>query len=188
MPGNRRRILDPTERVSEVLFGVIMVLTFTGSMSVAEAGREEIRTMLVGAIGCNMAWGIVDAVMYVLTSLINRQRDLVAAVPTATHGGPTALPSGAPGGRASLTRQDLEGAVATFLLVFLCTFPVVVPFLIFRANAVRALRVSNAVALAMLFVGGYSLGRHSGLSPWKLGLSMIAVGTVLVAITVALGG
>ena len=38
-----------------------MVLTFTGSLSVAEAGRDDVRTMLIGALGCNLAWGIIDA-------------------------------------------------------------------------------------------------------------------------------
>ena len=54
-----RRVLTPNERISEVLFGLIMVLTFTGSLSVAEAGREDIRTMLIGALGCNLAWGLI---------------------------------------------------------------------------------------------------------------------------------
>ena len=57
----RQQALDPIDRVSEVLFGLIMVLTFTGSLSVAEAGHSEVRTMLVGALGCNLAWGIIDA-------------------------------------------------------------------------------------------------------------------------------
>ena len=35
-----KRVLDPIDRVSEVLFGLIMVLTFTGSLSIAEAGRD----------------------------------------------------------------------------------------------------------------------------------------------------
>jgi hypothetical protein len=56
-----RRVLDPIDRVSEVLFGPIMVLTFTGSLSVAEAGRDDVRTMLIGAPGCSVAWGIIDA-------------------------------------------------------------------------------------------------------------------------------
>jgi len=46
-----RRVLDPMDRVSEVLFGLIMVLTFTGSLSVAQAGRTEVRTMLLGTLG-----------------------------------------------------------------------------------------------------------------------------------------
>src|SRR4030095_1819511 len=47
-----KRVLDPVERISEVLFGLIMVLTFTGSLSVAEAGRDDVRTMLICALGC----------------------------------------------------------------------------------------------------------------------------------------
>src|SRR6186997_2876419 len=70
-----RRVLDPIERTSEVLFGVIMALTFTGSISVAEAGREDIREVLVGAIGCNLAWGLVDAVMYLMAAFVARARE-----------------------------------------------------------------------------------------------------------------
>jgi hypothetical protein len=50
-----KRVLDPHERISEVLFGLIMVLTFTGSISIAEAGREDIRAVLIAALGCNLA-------------------------------------------------------------------------------------------------------------------------------------
>ena len=69
-----QRVLDPIERTSEVLFGVIMALTFTGSISVADAGREDIREVLVGAIGCNLAWGLVDASMYLMAAFIGRAR------------------------------------------------------------------------------------------------------------------
>jgi len=54
---SRKRVLEPNERISEVLFGLIMVLTFTGSLSVAESGRDDVRAMLIGALGCNLAWG-----------------------------------------------------------------------------------------------------------------------------------
>src|SRR5436190_14832201 len=70
------RLLDPMDRVSEVLFGLIMVLTFTGSLSVAEAGRDEVRTMLIGALGCNLAWGIIDAVLYLIGRMAERGRGL----------------------------------------------------------------------------------------------------------------
>ena len=36
-----RRVLSPLERISEALFGLIMVLTFTGSVSVAESGEAD---------------------------------------------------------------------------------------------------------------------------------------------------
>jgi len=73
-----RRVLDPAERISEVLFGLIMVLTFTGSLSIAEAGREDIRAMLIGALGCNIAWGIIDGILYVMNSLAEKGPNLAA--------------------------------------------------------------------------------------------------------------
>ena len=49
-----QRVLAPNECIAEVLFGLIMVLTFTGSLNVAEADRGEVRTMLIGTLGCNL--------------------------------------------------------------------------------------------------------------------------------------
>ena len=71
-----KRVLDPIDRVSEVLFGLIMVLTFTGSLSVAEAGRDDVRTMLIGALGCNVAWGIIDGMLYLMGCLAEKGRGL----------------------------------------------------------------------------------------------------------------
>src|SRR3954463_13426323 len=67
-----KRVLEPIDRVSEVLFGLIMVLTFTGSLSIAEAGRDDVRAMLIGALGCNIAWGIIDAILYLMTTIAAR--------------------------------------------------------------------------------------------------------------------
>lgn len=50
-----RALLDPIDSISEVLFGLIMVLTGTMTLSVATAGRAELRTMILGALGCNLA-------------------------------------------------------------------------------------------------------------------------------------
>jgi VIT1/CCC1 family predicted Fe2+/Mn2+ transporter len=119
-------VLDPIERFSEILFGLIMVLTFTGSLSATSGGRNEVRTMLIGALG-------------------------------------------------------------VFLLVFLSTFPVAIPFLLMH-DAMLALRVSNGIAIVLLFVGGYKLAKFSGFHPWWTGLTMVAIGTAVVALTIALGG
>ena len=211
-----RRVLDPIERISEILFGLIMVMSFTGSLSVATAGREEVREMLVGAIGCNMAWGIVDAVMYLMSTLLQRRRDLmtiravrgardagkardviVDALPPVVasllraehldHIRETLIRQPEPAARAGLKLSDLIGALGVFLLVFASTFPVVLPF-VFIADAHLGLRVSNTIAIVLLFAGGVILARHAGLSPFRTGLAMVGVGAVLVLITVALGG
>ena len=58
---HRGGVLDQIERVSEVIFGVLMAMTFIGALNVAEAGRNEVRTAMVAALGCNIAWGLVAA-------------------------------------------------------------------------------------------------------------------------------
>src|SRR6476619_385329 len=68
------RVLDPLERFSEIVFGLIMVLSFTCAISVAEAGREDVRAMLIGAIGCNLAWGIIDAAFHLISCLTEEGR------------------------------------------------------------------------------------------------------------------
>jgi VIT1/CCC1 family predicted Fe2+/Mn2+ transporter len=89
--------------------------------------------------------------------------------------------------RHTLPPGAIKGAIAVFLLVTLSTFPVVVPFLVMD-NAVRALRVSHATALTMLFLIGWALGKHAGMRPWATGLSMLGIGVVLAAVALALGG
>jgi hypothetical protein len=37
----RARVLDPIERTSEVIFGLLMAMTFIGSLSVATAGPRK---------------------------------------------------------------------------------------------------------------------------------------------------
>jgi hypothetical protein len=64
-------VLDPVERISEVLFGLIMALTFPGAISAAQE-RGEIRTLLVGALTCNVAWGMIDAAMHRMACLTER--------------------------------------------------------------------------------------------------------------------
>ena len=156
-----KSVLDPVDRVSEVLFGLIMVLTFTGSLSVANAGRDDIRAMLIGALGCNLAWGIIDGILYVMGCLAEKASNLmtVQAVRRATDPQQAhrliadALPPvmasvlrpaeldamqqrlmqlPEPPRQAHLSKDDWLGGAAVFLVVFLSTFPVVIPFIVMR--------------------------------------------------------
>jgi hypothetical protein len=72
-----KRVLDPMERISEALFGLIMALTFTCTLGVATAGKIKIQTMLIGALGCNLAWGIIDAGVYLLARINDRGRKVL---------------------------------------------------------------------------------------------------------------
>ena len=209
-------VLSPVDRVSEMLFGLLMALTFTGAVSVAESGNAAIRTMFIAALGCNLAWGLVDAVMYLVRTVTERGRlfTLVRAV----QGAPDAQ-----AGRAvvaeSLSRvaaglvstaeieavrlrvlalptlparprfvgRDILIALQIFLIVVISTFPVAVPFLVI-GDVTLAQNVSRAIALAMLFLGGLALGRYAGYGSWRVGLIMTGLGTALIAAINALGG
>jgi len=211
----RKRALDPVDRFSEVIFGLIMVLAFTGSMSVAAGGSQDVNQMLVAALACNLAWGLVDGVMYVLTSIAERARRLAvfqgiratdpstarAIVLGAVPEGMAAITDAAEADRivariralpgpslsAAVTSVDLRGAIGSALLVVVATLPPTIPFLVI-GDAGRALRVSNTVAVASLFLAGYWLGKATGVRAWALGLAMVVVGGALVALTIALGG
>jgi len=220
MPDNSikssKRVLDPIDRVAEVLFGLIMVLTFTGSLSIAESGRDDVRAMLIGAIGCNLAWGIIDAIFYLMGCLAERGRGLftLRAVRNARDSLEAqrliadALPPVVasvlqpveldvmrerlmklpePQQRARLSKDDWLGAGGVFLLVFLATFPVVIPFL-FMHNLQPAMRASNGIAIALLFIAGFTFGRITGRHPWIFGILMVVLGLALVGMTIALGG
>ena len=68
------RILEPMDRISEVLFGLIMALTFTLTLGIVTADSIQVRTMLLGALGCNLAWGIIDASVFLMARFNQRGR------------------------------------------------------------------------------------------------------------------
>jgi hypothetical protein len=209
------RVLEPMDRISEVLFGLIMALTFTCTLGVVTAGDFKIRTMLIGALGCNLAWGIIDASVFLMARFNERGRNIMKlwAVRKATDIGTahTIIADALPPLLASLlskdqleamrrnlielpepqhphlTRRDAIGAVSICLLSFLSTFPIVIPF-IFIGDPGLALRISNVVAVALLFLCGYAFGRYAGVRPWTTGLAMVAVGAALVGVAIILGG
>jgi hypothetical protein len=212
----RHRALDPYTRVAEVLFGLIMVLTFTGSLSVADAERNDVRMMLIGALGCNLAWGIIDAIFYLMDCLSEQGQGIrsLRALRKATGAAEArqviadSLP---PLVAATLGPQEFEnirqkllqstevptrprlgkpewlGAIAVFFWVFVTTFPVAIPF-IFMENLGRAMRFSNAIAIVLLFLAGYAFARIAEYRRWLTGIAMVVLGCVLVAATIALGG
>jgi hypothetical protein len=209
-------VLNPVDRIAEVLFGLIMVLTFTGAISASTDAREDVRELLWAALGCNVAWGLVDAIMYLMNVAIERGHAItminkiqasdnaaeagqilkneiqpgIAGLMTDSELGEISnrlkkLP--APSTKQVLTGTDLMAGVQIFLLVFLCTFPVAIPFGIFD-NLEVAMRASNGVALLLLFIGGFLLARYAGFRPVITAIVYTLLGVALVAITMALGG
>lgn len=212
----REPVLDTVDRVSELCFGLFMALTFVGTVSAATAGADAGQKMLYTALGCNLAWGLADALMFLVRTLTNRGRRLTLALaiknaPDAAAGrrvlrdslpkfmrsmvsdedldsirlnlaATTDLPD-----RPRLVRDDFVGALAIFIIIVLSTFPVALPFIVFR-DVPTALLVSRILTLVMLFCGGLALGRHAGWGGWKAGLAMVVFGVLLTMAIVALGG
>jgi VIT1/CCC1 family predicted Fe2+/Mn2+ transporter len=172
--------------------------------------------MIIAALGCNIAWGIIDAVLYLMSCLDDRARvylTVQASRRTATpEEGRRAVADALPEplaaalspddldairnrlsqlphapDRPRLTAEDMLGALCVALVVILSTFPVVLPFL-FIDQVGLALRISNAIGIVLLFLCGYAFGRATGLRPWLTGLTMVALGTALVGVAIALGG
>ena len=211
----RERLLDPINRVSEIMFGLIMAVTIVGSLSIATAGNSEVRTVLLAALGCNLAWGLVDAVMYLVRTLTERTRNVAlakavigAADTEAAHRfirealpphvdaitGPAELEGmrrrllDPPRSGNGLEGEDYLAAAGIFLLVVAATFPVVVPFLL-TSDTALAMNSSRVITLAMLYAAGFTLGRYAGhAQPVRTGLAMLLLGAALITAVVALGG
>ena len=213
------RYLDPASRLGEVLFGLIMVLTMTltAGLTVAE-GKEGVRQLLLAAIGCNVAWGVIDAVMYIMNCITvrNGKIRLIEAVQRApdTASALTLIrneiepelqdllePDDAEKmnlsvlkhiahvriGRRKITKEDLYGAVACFWLVFVSCLPAALPFFFFSRPHL-ALRVSNFLLITLLFFVGQKWAQYAGTNRLATGFVMVALGLVLVAVAILLGG
>lgn len=213
------RYLDPLTWLNEALFGLVMALSFTlGASLVVAEGANATRELLVAVIGCNLAWGLIDGGIFLMSNLCERSRKarLLAQVHTAPDEA-TALAlvagelderlaalgteqdrtklyrallprlSRLPAERMRVTLPDFMGALATFVLVALTTIPAVVPFLLID-DRLLALRVSNGVLVALLFVIGFAWARTSNANPWLFGSAFLLAGITMVLTAIALGG
>lgn len=212
---NVRDILNPIDRTSEILFGLIMAMTILGTISIANAGQQDVRTALIAVLGCNLAWGMVDGVMYLVRTLTGRARNIHLARCVQAADAPTGqqlLRDALPEEIASLTgsaeleamRQrllavpahtaktlrpdDYIAACLIFLLVLLTSIPLALPF-IFIADIQTAMRIYRMISLCMLFACGMAFARYAGHArPARVGIAMMVLGSVLTLIIIALGG
>ena len=216
VPVERKGWIGTEDRISEILFGLIMALTFTCTISVTQSDEATVNDMLIGALGCNTAWGLVDAVLYILMSravekrgltilnFVRRSKDnnkthqfIADALPPvianvlkpeemeSIRQRVLQLPEPKISGKQKW--RDYKIAVGIFFLVLLSTLPVVAPF-VFIADLQTALRISNAIAILMMFFCGWGLGKYAGRNRFLMGVIMSVIGIVLVLVTIALGG
>ena len=217
MRGFIHRHLGPADRLGEILFGLIMALGFTGAVRL---GHEEAdsRALFTGILGCNIAWAIVDGVMYAIGELFERGRraKLGREIKSVADDGEALkiiageydpqLESLAGAGRrdelyrdilATLRRSEIPSArihrqdllsATAVALVILVSTLPVVVPYLVFKDPERAVRISNAVALVQLFLLGMWWGRMIGVGSVRVGAGLTAVGMILVGVTIALGG
>jgi hypothetical protein len=225
MPDFRRnsfasRHLDPASHMGEILFGLIMTLTFTlaAGIVIQEEGREGAREMLIGILGCNLAWGIIDGALYVLGQVFDRgrirrigfhlrqsasddeARRLVAAELDETLEPMTDEPA----------RRNLYDAIVErvrrvpaapnpvtrddilgALAACWVVFACSIPAVLpflFLDDPQLALRISNAILIGLLFFVGWRAALHTLVRPWLAGLGFMLIGVLLVALAIPLGG
>jgi hypothetical protein len=215
-PYTSKGLLGTDDRISEILTGIVMILTFTCTFSVIKSDNTSVMNMLTGAICSTTAWGLFDAVLYLFMTLIDKEHNLtfmnfvrkskdigkvrqviVDALPEVMtdvmqpeeieilRKKILTLPQ--PEKIYRLKSDDYRSAGGIFLLVFFATIPISVPFILIKDITI-ALRISNAVAILMMFLCGRALGKYVGRNRMVMGLITSLIGIVLVSVTIALGG
>lgn len=209
--------LDPASRLGEILFGLIMALGFTGAVRLGHEQADN-RALFIGILGCNLAWAIVDGVMYVLTALFEngRKARLIRSVlaapseeaalkavgdeidaPLLALTTPEELRSLQVGILALVRRAGPERARIrrTDLLGGLAVSVIIavstVPIVapyLLVADPDLAVRLSHGIALILLFLLGMWWARVVGANPLAIGASLTLIGGLLVLLTIALGG
>ena len=212
------RYLDPAESLAEILFGLIMVLTCTlGASLLAGIERESLRATLIAALGCNIAWGVIDAALYVMGNIFGGAATTTSCRRSVPR--PTRPPRSPSSGRLSSRGPAPMGGrriVSSFIAACTGSWPTerrcrvrsrsttcAAPSpsscwcrcgdslghpVLLIGDPLLALRVANVVQVALLFVVGFHWARSIGGQAWLTGLVMMLSGVVLVGVAIALGG
>jgi len=213
------RYLDPETVFAEILFGLIMALTFTlGASLVVGPDPDRSYEIIYGVVTCNLAWGLIDGVFYVLGELfvLGRRGMRIGRVQTARSREEAMLgirqefderiaAITTPEERERIygaihqlvtrtavpaTRPTREGLLGA-LLVFALVSATSLPVLLpalVLGDPSAALKIANVLLVVCLFLTGRAMAKAVGGRGIWFGLIMAALGMVLVGIAKALGG
>jgi hypothetical protein len=213
------RYLDPSESLLEILFGLVMALTMTaGARLLANPDTVDPVELVAALVGCNIAWGVIDAVFYLMGSLFNRNRRVrfVQRLQATTSDDqaialireefalegepPTRAEDRAAFHRSLLDLLRNAGAerahfrreefVAATIIMVLVSATALPGLLplLLMDHTDTALRAANALQVVLLFVIGFRWARYTGTPGWRGALIVGLLGVALVLVAVALGG
>ncbi len=221
-----KRYLDPVDMLVEAIYAVLIVMTFTMAVRLfkpdiaahPDVAEFIVESLFVAALGCAIAWALIDGVIYILTSLAERgqvrrvvRRSQAAENPAqavaevaemldacigqvTTEVERNAFAKGIVSNLAGrhpteswVERDDITGALALSSVAVISALPVVLPLLLV-SDPFIALRISNLVAVAYLYLMGYWWGKYAGARPVRVGAMLAFTGTALTLIAIPLGG
>lgn len=213
------RYLDPVDSLLEILFGLIMSLTLTvGARLLLRRDELSAPDLVAGLAGCNLAWGLIDAVFYLLGARLSRNirarfvrrlqatRDdayALALIDREFDVDPTLLRDEAD--RAAVRRALLDAlrhanasrvgigvddcvGAAIICLLVAATALPAIVSLLLVDDTTLALRLANAAQTLLLFLVGYAWAQHAGANRWTTGATIASLAVGLVLVAVALGG
>jgi len=224
-----QRYLDPTDSLLEIIYGVLIVMTFTLAFRAFDAStmpvvvttsmlEQQVQRLFVAAFGCTIAWGIIDGVIYVLTSMAERAANqrLIGAVNAAPDAdkatdiiageldeklGPVSTDAARQALYDDIRQQvrvmqplpqglkrDDVFGAIGLVLAAIVATLPVVIPFLFVRDPFVAIRTSNLVAILMLFLVGYRWAKLAGGKPIRIGLLLAGIGVVIVLIAIPLGG
>ena len=204
---------------SEPMFGVIMVVCFTSVLRAYPNLAEQILgTILVSALFCCIAWGLVDGIFYAWEAHyeLDKRKKIQEAAKTSTgagdaeglvegHLGDTVVDLLEDEDRKQIyqivnkklpgidlgtvsIRDDIVTVLIAFGLVVGSSIVVMVPFLVIDP-VMTALVVSNVTGIVLLFFMGYWREEAKGIGK-KLttGLLTAFIALIITVVTIVLGG
>lgn len=213
------RYLDPSESLLEILFGLIMALTMTAGARLLEERTEINATELaVGLAGCNVAWGLIDAVFYLFGTKFNRNRRVqfirrLQVTPDKAEAFSLIQDEFGLEGEPPMREQDriafhrsvlellrhagtarahlhVDDYIAAGLILVLVSLTALPGLLplLLLDDAYLALRIANAGQILLLFFIGFGWASFTGAPRWRTGALIALLGVALVLISVVLGG
>lgn len=176
------------------------------------------RIVIFAVLGCNIAWGVVDGIVYIFSNLLERGR-LSKFVSYVKSNSPEKVVtileneientifkslnheekkqistdflksiSKVTPQKTHITKDDMFGSLAIFVLVFTSGFIAVVPFFFLPNNVYLALKLSNIISIILLFNVGYQWAKYPDRNKIKTGVAMVLIGFFIAAVTTLLGG
>ena len=212
------RYLNPGERLNELLFALIMALSITLGVGLASSLDSSTHQIVWAILGCNLAWGLIDACNHVLTKLFSRsakarlvqalrtshsEAEQIEAVGSVLNENLSAVATEderqvlyleisrrLQGGDLPPTRVLAEDIYSGLAIVWLMVLASVPAILPFLIIGDRfwAARVSNGLVLLSMFAAGYGFALSANTNPWRLAFLSAVFGLTMVVIVILLGG